>query len=147
MNFFVILAKERMLPLRKKFRSLHLRDELSIVYTARKGVNPGIFYAFSDTANISEKNLAALLHVHPRTISNYREKQKSLNPVEGEHLLKLIYLFITGEEIFGSIEQFSQWINSPGWQDREKPMDWLDTPGGVDLVLEELSRLSYGYVV
>jgi putative toxin-antitoxin system antitoxin component (TIGR02293 family) len=136
-----------MLVLSKKFSDLNLKDDLSIVYRARKGVKPSIFYIFSSTVNIPEKNLAALLHMHPRTISNYREKRKSLNPVEGEHLLKLISLFTTGEKIFGSIEQFNQWLTTPGWQNHEKPMEWLNTPGGVDLVMEELLRLSYGYVV
>lgn len=136
-----------MLLLSQKFSDLNLKNDISIVYGARKGVKPSVFYSFSSSVNIPEKNLAALLHMHPRTISNYREKRKTLNPVEGEHLLKLIYLFTTGEEIFGSIDQFNQWLNTPGWQDQQKPMDWLDTPGGVDLVLEELLRLSYGYVV
>ena len=76
-----------------------------------------------------EKNLAALLHIHPRTINNYKQRKKVLNPVEGEHLLKLIQLFTTGEEIFGSIDPFNQWLNTPGWQDKQKPMDWLDTHG------------------
>jgi putative toxin-antitoxin system antitoxin component (TIGR02293 family) len=136
-----------MTALRKKFSDLKLQDHLSIVYTARKGVRPHIFYYFSDVVNMPEKNLAALLHIHPRTISNYRDQKKHLNPVEGEHLLKLINLFTVGEETFGNIDQFNQWLNQPSWLNKEKPMDWLDTPGGVDLVLVELNRLNYGYVV
>jgi putative toxin-antitoxin system antitoxin component (TIGR02293 family) len=133
--------------LSRKFKGLNFKDDLSIVHSARRGVRPKIFYMFSDSARIPEKSLAALLHIHPRTINNYRQQKKFLNPVEGEHLLKLIQLFATGEEIFGSIDQFSRWLNLPGWQDKQKPMDWLDTPGGVDLVMDELRRLSYGYVV
>jgi len=133
--------------LSQKFSDLDLKNDYSIVHKASEGVKSSIFYSFSSSANISEKNLAALLHIHPRTISNYREKKKPLNPVEGEHLLKLIHLFIIGEEVLGSIDQFNQWLSTPGWQDDEKPIDWLSTPGGVDLVQDELQRLSYGYVV
>ncbi len=136
-----------MQTLRKKFSDLKLKDGLSIVNSARKGVRPALFYSFSDSVNMPEKNLASLLHIHPRTISNYRDNKKKLNPVESEHLLKLIYLFTTGEELFGGIEPFNQWLHTPNWQDKDKPVDWLNTPGGVDLVLEDVQRLSYGYVV
>lgn len=131
----------------QKFSKLQLKDDLSIVHSARKGVRPSVFFTFSDSASIPEKHLAALLHMHPRTMSNYRDKGQLLNPVEGEHLLKLINLFATGENIFGTVEQFNQWLRSPNWQNGAKPLDWLNTPGGVDLILEELLKLSYGYVI
>ncbi len=135
-----------MTALRRKFNALDLKDNLSIVHTARKGVRPNIFYSFSEVVNIPEKNLAALLHIHPRTINNYRVRKKYFNPIEGEHLLKLIQLFTIGEEIFGDLEQFNQWLKSPNWYNKEVSMKWLDTPGGVDLVLMELNRLAHGYV-
>ena len=127
-----------------KFRDLRLTDEVSIVYSARKGVRPATFYLFSSSIEMPEKNLAALLNVHPRTINNYRDNNKPLNPVEGEHLLKLIYLFSTGEEVFGSIAQFTQWLNTSDSAKKEKPIEWLATPGGVDLVTDEVARLSHG---
>ncbi|RYY57520.1 MAG: DUF2384 domain-containing protein [Chitinophagaceae bacterium] len=130
-----------------KFRDLQLKDDLSIVYSARKGVRPSVFYLFSDSVEMPEKKLAAMLHLHPRTISNYRDSKKNLNPIEGEHLLKLIHLYSTGEEVFGSIGQFSQWLEMPSWKKKEKPIDWLNTPGGVDLVHEEILQLSHGYPV
>ena len=50
-----------------------------------------------------DKSLANLLHLSPRTISNYHEKHQSLAPVQSEHLLKLIALYDKGEEIFGNV--------------------------------------------
>ncbi len=94
-----------------------------------------------------EKKLAGLLHLHPRTIQNYKEQQRNLEPVESEHLLKLITLFAKGEEIFGNIEEFNAWLQKPFWNGRETPLEWLITPGGVDLVSEEIDRLAYGYAI
>ncbi len=76
---------------------------------------------------------------------NYLQTKKSLDPVQGEHLLKLINLFDKGVELFGSIDEFNYWLNKPFWNALEKPMDWLITPGGVDLVALELDRIGYGY--
>lgn len=131
---------------RKRFSSLRLKDELSIVNAARKGVRPGVFYSFANVAKLPEKSLASLLHLHPRTISNYKSRRRYLNPVESEHLLKLIVLFTKGEELFGSIDEFNQWLHKPYWNTKETPMSWLNTPGGVDLITEELDRLAHGYV-
>ena len=132
---------------RKKFKNLGLKNNLEIVYSARKGIKPTIFYSFADVAKITEQNLADLLHLHPRTIQNRRNQQKNLDPVEGEHLLKLIALFVKGEELFGSIDEFNSWLHKPSWQHKEKPSDLLSTPGGTDLIADELERLVHGYAV
>lgn len=132
---------------RKKFKNIDLKDQLSIVYSARKGIKPNVFYSFSDIAKIPESNLASLIHLHQRTIKNYKDQQKSLAPVESEHLLKLIALFIKGEELLGSVDDFNYWLQKPFWDSKEKPIDWLNTPGGVDLVSDELDQLSHGYAI
>ena len=77
--------------------------------------------------------------------SNYKERRKSLEPIYSEHLLKLIALFEKGEEIFGSIDEFNYWLRKPFWGSEEKPIDWLVTSGGVDLVAEEIDQLAQGY--
>lgn len=64
-----------------------------------------------------------------------------------EHLLKLIALYTKGEELFGNITEFNYWLKKPFWNSVESPMDWLDTPEGVDLVTNELNRLVHGYAV
>lgn len=133
--------------IRKKFQNFDLNDATRIVVFARKGLKPTIFYLFADFIKMPEKILAGLLHIHPRTMSNYREQQKTLAPVESEHLLKLIAIYAKGEEVFGEIEEFNYWLQKPFWDNKEKPIDWLITPGGIDLVSVELDRLAHGYAV
>ncbi|MBS1528623.1 MAG: DUF2384 domain-containing protein [Bacteroidetes bacterium] len=127
------------------FKRGWIGNNAQIFKTAKSGVNTAVFYDFADTIRMHDKSLAAILHLSPRTISNYRQNHQALDPVQGEHLLKLIALYDKGFELFGSIEEFNYWLNKPFWNDTEKPMDWLVTPGGVDLVMQELDRLGYGY--
>jgi uncharacterized protein (DUF2384 family) len=82
-----------------------------------------------------------------RTISNYKEQQKPLEPAQSEHLLKLIALFGKGEEIFGNVNEFNYWLQKSFWNAKERPIDWLITPGGVDLIMDELDRLAHAYAV
>ena len=92
-----------------------------------------------------EKNLASIINLSARTISNYKEQNKVLEPSYSEHLLKLIALFEKGEEIFGNIDEFNYWLKKPFWNVEQTPIDWLNTPGGVDLLAEELDKLAQGY--
>jgi putative toxin-antitoxin system antitoxin component (TIGR02293 family) len=131
----------------KKFASLGLKDAITIIRVARKGIKASIFYSFASVTNMPEKNLAMILHVHPRTVSNYKETNKSFGPVESEHLLKLISLYTKGEQLFGDIDNFKNWLDQPYLDKKETAFEWLNTPGGVDLVSEELDRLTHGYVV
>jgi putative toxin-antitoxin system antitoxin component (TIGR02293 family) len=133
--------------IRNRFQSLDLQNGSGIVLAARKGIKPKIFFEFADSINMPEKKLALLINISSRTIHNYKDQQKPLEPIQSEHLLKLIALFGRGEDIFGNIEEFNYWLQKPFWNSREKPIDWLTTPGGVDLVMDELARLSHGYAV
>lgn len=132
---------------KSKFKDLDFLTHYAIFLSARKGVRTKIFYDFAETIKMPEKNLASIINLSARTISNYKEKKKNLEPLYSEHLLKLIALFEKGEEIFGSIDEFNYWLRKPFWDSSEKPIDWLVTSGGVDLVTEEIDRLAQGYPV
>lgn len=132
---------------RNVFKKFDNKTHHSIVFTARKGLNPEVFYAFAKAIKMPEKELATLINLSSRTISNYREKRKNLDPLYSEHLLKLITLFKKGEEIFGDINEFNYWLNKPFWNSTQTPFDWMITPGGVDLLMEEIDKLAQGYPV
>ena len=133
--------------IKAKFKSLNLKSSHAIVFSARKGLKATVFYDFAETIKMPEKTLANILNLSARTISNYKKQQKLLEPVYGEHLLKLIALYEKGEEIFGNIDEFSYWLKKPFWSVEETPMSWIVTPGGVDLLMEELDKLAQGYPV
>ena len=133
--------------LRSKFKNLPIANNHALVASARKGVSTKVFYDFVDIIKIPEKNLAAIINLSARTISNYKEKKQNLEPTYSEHLLKLIALYKKGEEIFGNIPEFNYWLQKPFWNSADKPIDWLVTSGGVDLVMEEIDKLAQGYPV
>lgn len=130
---------------KNKFKDLDIISNHAIVFSARKGIRTKVFYDFADTIKMPEKNLAFIINLSARTISNYKEKRKNLEPLYSEHLLKLIALYEKGEGIFGNIDEFNYWLKKPFWNADQKPMDWLVTPGGVDLVMEEIDKLAQGY--
>ena len=130
-----------------RFRSFDLSNLNSIVATARKGLKAKVFYDFAEAIKMPEKHLAALINISSRTMSNYKNEEKLLDPIYSEHLLKLISLFEKGEEIFGNIDEFNYWLKKPFWHNKTSPGDLINTIGGVDLITEELEKLAMGYPV
>ena len=130
---------------KNRFKNLEFFNLYSIVFSAKKGLKTKVFYDFAETIKMPEKNLASIINLSARTISNYKEQKKVLEPSYSEHLLKLIALFDKGEEIFGNIDEFNYWLKKPFWNVEQTPLDWLNTPGGVDLLKEELDKLAQGY--
>ncbi len=133
--------------MKDKFNHLTIANNYALVSSAHKGVSTKVFYDFADVVKIPEKNLASIINLSARTISNYKEKRKNLDPSYSEHLLKLIALYKKGEEVFGSIDEFNYWLKKPFWNSEQKPIDWLVTSGGVDLIMEEIDKLAQGYPV
>ncbi|WP_257666811.1 antitoxin Xre-like helix-turn-helix domain-containing protein [Parapedobacter tibetensis] len=131
----------------KRFKSLDVGNDAAIFFAARSGIKPIVFYHFAEAAQLAEKELARLINLSARTISNYKDQKKPLARVESEHLLKLIALYEKGEEILGGVEEFNHWLRKPFWDRVDCPIDWLDTPSGVDLVTAELDRLAHGYAL
>ena len=142
-----VLTLDNKRTIKQKFKNFDLKNNYNLVFSARKGVKPKVFYDFAATIKMSEKDLAKLLNVSARTITNYDKQQKTLEPLQSEHLLKLIALFDKGEEIFGNIDEFNYWLKKPFWKSGETPMHWIITHGGVDLVMNELDRLAEGYPI
>ena len=132
---------------RDRFKTFDLSNLNSIVLTARKGLKAKVFYDFAETINMPEKNLAAVINISARTIGNYKNEEKLLDPIYSEHLLKLIRLYEKGEELFGNVNEFNYWLKKPFWNKKITPNDLINTTGGVDLILEELDKLAQGYPI
>lgn len=128
-----------------RFRGFDVSNLNAIVATAQKGIKTKVFYDFSEAIKMPVKNLAAMLNLSARTISNYYQQEKLLDPIYSEHLLKLISLYEKGENLFGNIDEFNYWLKKPLWNKKTVPFGLIATSGGVDLVMEQLNQLAQGY--
>ena len=85
-----------------------------------------------------------------QSLSGRKERQAALEAeyfrrIYSEHLLKLISLFELGKEYLGNIDEFNDWLQKPMWGLDEKPIDFLNISGGVDLIIDRLERMAQGY--
>ena len=120
-------------------------DNQSIVMQAREGINSDLFWEVNKYTGIKHDYLSKYLQVSLKTIQRYGAEQKSFDPVKSEQLLKIAALFKKGDELFGSRAGFARWLSKPAVAfGQEQPIAFVATPGGIDLLLDELARIEYG---
>ncbi len=89
--------------------------------------------------------MAGLLNVSLKSLNRYRQENKKLSPGKSERVLKLMKLYRKGEEIFGKVEEFRKWMDEPAYGlGYMIPETLLETSGGIDLIMEELTRIEFG---
>lgn len=126
----------------------NIASDFNMVYQVDRGVHVSKFDQLLEHSGLQKQVLANLLGLDPRTIDNYRKQGRNFPPLAGELLLKITQLFGVGEEVFGSVEAFRDWLAAPSEVfDQRSPMTFLNTSTGVVLVQQALLRIAYGYAV
>lgn len=123
-------------------------DELQrLVERAREGVSVDAFFDLARVTGLTRDELAGLLGVSYKTIQRYEADSRILGAALSEHLFRLIRTFHAGERVFGGQKAFGNWLRKPSaGLTGLVPFECLQTPAGVDLVLEELLRIAHGVV-
>jgi len=70
---------------------------------------------------------------------------KPLNPEQSGRAWKFAEILGGATEVFGSQDDAEQWLERPAiGLDRQRPIDLLATPAGIELVEDHLNRIRYG---
>ena len=123
----------------------HLDDRFWMVEEAAAGIPASALFDLIKITRLSKSFIASMLNLSTKTLDRYKKGEKRLNPASGEILLKLYSLFKKGEEIFGNPDEFQHWIEKPAYGLGYKiPKDLMHTPAGIDLIMDELTRIEFG---
>jgi putative toxin-antitoxin system antitoxin component (TIGR02293 family) len=110
----------------------------------RKGVSRKALDFLMETTGITPLEMAAIMHTSDRTLRRYTAS-KLLNPEQSERVIELARLYSRGEEVFGSLDAFKEWIESNVIAlGNKKPKEFFDTSLGIELLMEELGRIEHG---
>ncbi|GAB3012415.1 type II RES/Xre toxin-antitoxin system antitoxin [Spirosoma pulveris] len=120
-------------------------DRIALVFSALKGVPATRFFEIAELTGYKREQLAEVFDTSLKTFQRYEREKKSLNPQDSEKVLKIMALFQTGESVFGSADSFRRWMDKPAYGlGNQVPFDLLHTSGGIDLVMDEVTRIEYG---
>lgn len=124
-----------------------IENNLNLVHLSEKGIDVSYFAALRSHTQLSKTALAHLLGIDPATVDNYKKNKKKFSGDVAEKLLKLHRLFALGEELFGSVSEFMDWLHlpSPGL-DGQAPLRMLRSNTGIGEIEKQLQRIIHGYV-
>ena len=116
-------------------------DFISVI---RSGIPKKALDSLLSNTGITVPEISKIIRTSDRTLRRYAATQK-LNPEQSERLIELAKLYSRGEEVFGSMEAFKEWMNSTVMAlGNKKPKEFLDTSIGIDLLMNELGRIEHG---
>jgi len=132
---------------RKIFNNIPMELESSWVvnYLENNKFTSGHMRVLRAKANTSDKMLSSMLNLAPKTFVSYTKDVSKTKVDTKEHVLMLISLLKHGSDVFGSEENFSNWIDSKNvFLDNRKPIEFLNTISGIRMVDDRLVAIEYG---
>jgi putative toxin-antitoxin system antitoxin component (TIGR02293 family) len=120
-------------------------SEKDFLTGARKGIQKSMLLTIARESGLTLKELSSYLRISTRSIQE-KEPTQLIAPGPSERALYIAKLFKSGIETFGIRDKFSKWLNSANQvMGGEKPVSYLDTFSGIQLVLDELNAIEYGF--
>lgn len=96
-------------------------------------------------AESNDKTLSEWFDVSEKTLQNYRSAKVKFNTNFKEKLLLLLSLYKRGVSVFGSKEDFNDWLKKPNFQfDNKRPADYFKTISGIRYIESRLIGMTYG---
>ena len=116
-----------------------------ILIGARKGIQKSMLLTIAHESGLTLKELCTYIKISIRSIQS-KEPTQFIAPGPSERALYIVKLFKQGTAIFGSQQKFHNWLNTENAvMGGEKPASYLDTFLGIQLVLDELNAIEYGF--
>jgi putative toxin-antitoxin system antitoxin component (TIGR02293 family) len=120
-------------------------SEKDFIIGARNGIRKSTLLSIARESGLTLKELSSFLRISTRSIQE-KELSQLIAPGPSERALYIAKLFNSGIEIFGNREKFRNWLNMENRaMGGEKPVSFLDTFSGIQLVLDELNAIKFGF--
>jgi len=125
-------------------RGIKVRNSRDYIELSRKGLTVKQLNQILKFANITLKQVSAMLSMSERQLSRY-DNDKIFKREISSHLIQITELYRFGYEVFEDEQNFQIWMNTEIRSlGNQKPLNLLDTPFGINDVKNVIGRLEYG---
>jgi putative toxin-antitoxin system antitoxin component (TIGR02293 family) len=113
-----------------------------------EGVPYSLFQLIQDATPFTEQQWAKFLNVSTKSLQRYKQLSKTFKPIQSEKIIEIAEVVQLGLNVFGNMEKFSLWLNTPNYAlGNEPPLQLLKDSYGKELVAAELTRVNYGILI
>jgi len=126
-----------------------LADKMLLVQLIRAGIPFSLFDLIKVSTPFTESDWANILDLSSKSLHRYKaENGFNFKPTHTEKILEMAELTKVGLGVFGTMDAFKLWLNTPNYAlGGMKPMELLLDSFGKNLVLDELIRVEHGIFV
>jgi putative toxin-antitoxin system antitoxin component (TIGR02293 family) len=118
--------------------------EIDLIQLIRNGMSKKSLDHLINQIGYSISDIASVLHISDRNLRRYEPKDK-LGAEQSERLVEIAKLYVKGEDVFGTIDSFNEWMNTEILAlGNLTPRSFLDTSIGIQLLMKELGRIEHG---
>ncbi|TDQ08605.1 type II RES/Xre toxin-antitoxin system antitoxin [Pedobacter metabolipauper] len=118
--------------------------DFDLLNLARKGVSKKALISLVKQISLTIQEVAGIMHISERTLQRYAPAT-IIKTEHAEKAIELARLYERGVEVFGTMDNFNDWMKTPNYTlNGETPFNLLDTSIGFDLILQTLGRIEYG---
>lgn len=122
-----------------------LADRMLLVCSIREGIPYTLFTLIQDLAPFTDNDWATFLDMSTKSLQRYRQSAKNFKPIHSEKIIELAEVTNLGLEVFGSMEKFRLWLQTPNFAlGSLKPIELLKDSYGKEMVIGELTRINHG---
>ena len=112
---------------------------------AKNGIQKSKLLSIAHESGLTLTELSSYLRISTRSIQE-KESNQLIAPGPSERALYIARLFNKGFGVFGNEDKFRNWLNTKNYaMGGEKPVSYLDTFSGIQMVLDELNAIEYGF--
>ena len=120
-------------------------EAMYLVNKVRKGITYAAFMTIATQSTFSITEWAQYLHLSERTMQRYKKEQKPFDDIYAEKIMQISMLYDEGLMTFGNKQKFDTWLNSNNIAlGGVAPKTFLDNTFGINLLHDELNRISHG---
>jgi putative toxin-antitoxin system antitoxin component (TIGR02293 family) len=121
-----------------------VKNENDFISVIRAGIPKQAMNHLMEIADLTLTEMAAITHTSDRTLRRYSAHER-LSQEQSERMIELAKLYGRGEEVFGNMERFRNWMDTILLPfGNKKPKAFLDTSMGIQMIMDELGRIEHG---
>ena len=121
-----------------------IKSDADFIDCIRVGLPRKALDKLMNVTGLTTNEITNILHISDRTLRRYTAEQK-LSAEQSERLIEIAKLYSRGEEVFGSLDAFKEWMDSSVMAlGNRKPKTFLDTSIGIAMLMDELGRIEHG---
>jgi putative toxin-antitoxin system antitoxin component (TIGR02293 family) len=121
-----------------------ISSDMDLINLSRHGVRKSSLKSLAGYLGITMEKMSSLVHSSHRNIQR-KDEDELLDTLKTEKVLELAAFIKRGIDVIGTEDAFKEWVHSPIIAlGNRKPIDFLDTTFGIQMVIKVLGRLEQG---